>query len=110
MGLSFGDTALGGGRSRPRRGAAKRRGEARPQGQAMSKSGWRLCRDFCHVPAEQRRERLSRRAPVEALERTVVEHVVDPTHLLLGDVAERPALGQDLPDDTVAVLVRPPFP
>lgn len=74
----------------------------------MSKSG-RLCGGK-HVPAEEFRKRLPGRAPVEAPKRAVVEHVVDPAHLLLGDVAERPPLGQDFPDDTVAVLVRPPFP
>ena len=62
------------------------------------------------MPPEEFRERLAGRAPVQAPERAVVEHAVDPAHLLPGDVVERPPLGQDLPDDAVAVLARPPFP
>ena len=62
------------------------------------------------VAAEKFRERLPGRAPVQALEGAVVEQAVDPAHLLPGDVVERTPLGQDFPDDAVAVLVRPPFP
>ena len=56
---------------------------------------------------QERRERLAGRAPVQALERAVVEHAVDPPHLLVEDGVERAALGQDLAHDAVAVLVRP---
>ena len=59
---------------------------------------------------QERRERLAGRAPVPALERTVVEHAVDPPHLLVEDGVERAALGQDLAHDAVAVLVRPALP
>ena len=45
-----------------------------------------------------------------ALERTVVEHAVDPPHLLVEDGVERTAPGQDLAHDAVAVLVRPALP
>ena len=59
---------------------------------------------------QERRERLAGRAPVQALERTVVEYAVDPPHLLVEDGVERTALGQDLAHDAVAVLVRPALP
>ena len=59
---------------------------------------------------QERRERLAGRAPVQALERTVVEHAVDPPHLLVEDGVERAAPGQDLAHDAVAVLVRPALP
>ena len=59
---------------------------------------------------QERRERLAGRAPVQALERAVVEHAVDPPHLLVEDGVERTALGQDLAHDAVAVLVRPTLP
>ena len=59
---------------------------------------------------QKRRERLAGRAPVQALERSVVEHPVDPLHLLGENGVERAALGQDLAHDAVAVLVRPPLP
>ena len=56
---------------------------------------------------QERRERLAGRAPVQALERTVVEHAVNPPHLPVEDCVERTALGQDLAHDAVAALVRP---
>ena len=59
---------------------------------------------------QKRRERLAGRAPVQALERTVVEHAVDPPHLLVQDGVERTAPGQDLAHDAVSVLVRPALP
>ena len=59
---------------------------------------------------QERGERLAVRAPVQALERTVIEHAVDPPHLLVEDGVERAAIGQDLAHDAVAVLVRPPLP
>ena len=45
---------------------------------------------------QERRERLAGRAPVPALERTVVEHAIDPPHLPVEDGVERTAHGQDL--------------
>ena len=45
---------------------------------------------------QERRERLAGRAPVQALERAVVEHAVDPPHLLVEDGVERAALGRIL--------------
>ena len=59
---------------------------------------------------QERREGLPRRPPAEALHRPVVEHVVDPAHLLVRDGVERAALRQDPAHDPVAVLVRPAFP
>ena len=50
---------------------------------------------------QERRERLAGRAPVQALERTVVEHAVDPPHLLVEAGVERTAPGQDLAHDAV---------
>ena len=45
---------------------------------------------------QERRERLAGRAPVQALERTVVEHAVDPPHLLVEDGVV-PDLRRELP-------------
>ena len=59
---------------------------------------------------QEHRERLAGRAPVQALERMVVEHAVDPPHLLVEDGVEWTVLGQDLAHDAVAVLVRPALP
>src|SRR5574344_1658317 len=97
-----------GGRSRPRRGAAKRRGGTRPHGQAISKSSADLCREKMAV--QERHEGLARRPPVEALHRPVVEHVVDPAHLLVQDGVERTSLRQHPAHDPVAVLARPALP
>ena len=55
---------------------------------------------------QERHERLAGRAPVQALERAVVEQAVDPPHLLVEDGVERTALGQDLAHDAVAALVQ----
>ena len=73
--------------------------------QAISKSDAASGRGK-EVAVKERRERLAGRAPVQALERTVVEHAVDPPHLLVEDGVERTALGQDLAHAAVAVLVR----
>lgn len=59
---------------------------------------------------QERCERIAGRAPVQALERTVVEHAVDPPHLLVENGVERTALGQELAHDAVAVLFRPALP
>ena len=59
---------------------------------------------------QERYERLAGRAPFQALERAVVEHAVDPPHLLVEGGVERTAPGQDLAHDAVAVLVRPALP
>ena len=52
-------------------------GQARPPGQAISKSDAASGRGK-EVAVQERRERLAGRAPVPALERTVAEHAVDP--------------------------------
>ena len=77
-----------------------------PPGQAISKSD---AASGCgkEVAVQERRERLAGRAPVQALERAVVEPAVDPPHLLIEDGVERTLLGQDLAHDAVAVLVHP---
>ena len=59
---------------------------------------------------EARHEHLARSAPSEAPERTVVEHAVDPAHLLVRDRVEAASLRQHLADDAVAVLVRAALP
>ena len=90
----------------PTKGVAKWRSGTRPPGQASSKRDAASGRGK-DVAVQERRERLAGRAPVQALERTVVEYAVDPPHLLVEDGVERTALGQDLAHDAVAVLVRP---
>ena len=59
-----------------------RRRPTRPPGQAISKSDAASGRGK-EVAVQERRERLAGRAPVQALERTVVEHAVEPPHLLV---------------------------
>lgn len=86
-----------------------RRRPTRPPGQAISKSDATSGRGK-QIAVQKRRVRLAGRTPVHALERAVVEHAVDPPHLLVEDGVERAALGQDLAHDAVAVLVRPALP
>ena len=68
-------------------------GQARPPGQVISKSEAASGRGK-EVAVQERRERLAGRAPVQALERAVVEHAVDPTHLLFGTVSNDRPLGR----------------
>ena len=58
------------------------------------------------MPFQERDEGLSRRAPVEALHRTVVQHPVDALDLLVEDVIERTSLRKNFAHDAVPVLVR----
>ena len=60
--------------SRPRRGAAQRRGGTRPHGREISKSEAASGRR--ENVLETGREHFARSAPVQAFERTIVEHVV----------------------------------
>ena len=82
-------------------------GQDCPPGQAISKSDAASGRGK-EVAVQERRERPAGRAPVQALERTVIEHAVNPPHLPVEDGVERTALGQDLAHDAVAVLLRVP--
>ena len=86
----------------PGGGAAKRRGAARPRGQAAGFHSSSRREDVVH---EQGGERLARRTPVEALERPVVEEVVYSAHLLVEDGVEVASLGENLADDPVAASV-----
>ena len=59
---------------------------------------------------ETGREHFARSAPVQAFERTVVEHVVDPLELLVGQVIEGAAFRKDFAHDAVTVFVGTAFP
>lgn len=83
-------------------------GGTRPPGKGTSRNDAALRRT--QMAFQERREDLLRRPPAEALHRPVVEHVVDPAHLLVQDGVERTSLRQAPTHDSVAVLVRPAFP
>ena len=84
------------------------RSGGRPHEQALSKSNTNS--GGKQMPFQERHEGLSRRAPVEALHRTVVQHPVDALDLLVEDVVERTSLRKNFTHDAVPVLVRPPLP